>query len=260
MKRNKSTMVFLFFVMIFCTFIGTCLAGDPKNSQNFFEANRAYETGDLTKAIRIYEDLVAHAGVSASLCYNLANSYARNGQTGKAVLEYERALLLAPGNADIHTNLERLRQEKGIFQKDITWWQKMGGLLGLNQWTVLAAIMLLALALFHLATLRFVVLRRFSPSLTAACLVLLGISSAGGVIQYRNWQQAVIIAPDDRLLISPFDGAGSTGVIEEGRLIRIIKRHDSYALINDENGRSGWVPDSSFAFIATTMADNKKPL
>ena len=41
----------------------------------------AYEAGDLTKAIRSYEDLVAHAGVSASLCYNLANSYARTGQT-----------------------------------------------------------------------------------------------------------------------------------------------------------------------------------
>ena len=136
----------------------------------------------------------------------------------------------------------------------------MGGLLGLNQWTVLAAIMLLALALFHLATLRFVVLRRFSSSLTAACLVLLCLCSAGVAIQYRNWQQAVIIAPDTGLLISPFDGAGSTGAIEEGRLIRIIKRHDSYALINDENGRSGWVPDSSFAFIAMIMADNKKPL
>ncbi|MBA3006876.1 MAG: tetratricopeptide repeat protein [Proteobacteria bacterium] len=260
MKLKKSALLFLCFVMIFCTFLGTCLAGDRENSQNFLEANRAYEAGDLTKAIRSYEDLVAHAGVSASLCYNLANSYARTGQTGKAVLEYERALLLAPGNADIHTNLERLRREKGLFQKEIPWWQKMGGLLGLNQWTVLAAIMLLALALFHLATLRFVVLRRFSSSLTAACLVLLCLCSAGVAIQYRNWQQAVIIAPDTGLLISPFDGAGSTGAIEEGRLIRIIKRHDSYALINDENGRSGWVPDSSFAFIAMIMADNKKPL
>ncbi|MBU3982980.1 MAG: hypothetical protein KJ985_05785, partial [Proteobacteria bacterium] len=89
---------------------------------------------------------------------------------------------------------------------------------------------------------------------------LLCLCSAGVAIQYRNWQQAVIIAPDTGLLISPFDGAGSTGAIEEGRLIRIIKRHDSYALINDENGRSGWVPDSSFAFIAMIMADNKKPL
>ncbi|MFH2121861.1 MAG: tetratricopeptide repeat protein [Pseudomonadota bacterium] len=257
MKRKKSALLFLCFIMTFCTLFGTCLAGDAENRQTFMEANRAYEAGDLSKAIRIYEDLEAHAGVSASLCYNLANSYARNGQTGKAVLEYERALLLAPGGRDIHTNLERLRREKGLFQKEIPWWQKMGGLLGLNQWTVLAAIMLLSLALLHLATLRFVVLRRFSSSLTAACLVLLGISSAGGVIQYRNWQQAVIIAPDARLLISPFDGAGSTGAIEEGRLIRIIKRHDSYALINDENGRSGWLPDSSFAFIAMTMADNK---
>ncbi|MDO8946397.1 MAG: tetratricopeptide repeat protein [Desulfocapsaceae bacterium] len=260
MKKKKSALLFLCFVMTFCTLFGTCLAGNRENSQDFLEANRAYETGDLTKAIRIYEDLVAHAGVSASLCYNLANSYARTGQTGKAVLEYERALLLAPGDGDIRTNLERLRREKGLFQKEIPWWQKMGSLMGLNQWTVLAAIILLALALLHLATMRFTVSSRLSSSLTGVFLLLLGISSAGVAIQYRNWQQAVIVAPDARLLISPFDGAGSTGAIEEGRLIRIIKRHDSYALINDENGRSGWVPDSSFAFIAMIMADNKKPL
>src|ERR1700722_10354596 len=46
---------------------------------------------------------------SADGLYNLANSYARAGKPGLAVLNYERAALLAPDNADINANLEYVR-------------------------------------------------------------------------------------------------------------------------------------------------------
>src|SRR5271163_2237506 len=46
---------------------------------------------------------------SADGLYNLANSYARAGKPGLAVLNYERASLLAPDDADINANLEYVR-------------------------------------------------------------------------------------------------------------------------------------------------------
>jgi len=46
---------------------------------------------------------------SADGLYNLANSYARAGKPGLAVLNYERAALLAPNDADINANLEYVR-------------------------------------------------------------------------------------------------------------------------------------------------------
>src|SRR6201996_9681934 len=46
---------------------------------------------------------------SAEGLYNLANSYARVGKPGLAVLNYERAALLAPDDADINANLEYVR-------------------------------------------------------------------------------------------------------------------------------------------------------
>lgn len=229
----------------------------------FLEANRAYEAGDLVRAIGIYESLLDHAGFSASLCYNLANGYALDGQIGKAVLGYERALLLAPGDGDIRSNLHLLRQEKGLLQEEVPVLQQLGTRLGLNQWTALAAFFLVSLALLHLAALRFPVSTRASFSLSAACLLLLCLCIVGAVIQYQHWQQAVIISPESPLLISPFDGAKSTGVIKEGRLVRIIKIHNDYALISHEQGRSGdgvsgWIPRSSFERIAVTMTDKKK--
>lgn len=259
--KLKISVMALVFLMMASTLFGPCSAQE-NNSQDFLAANKAYEAGDLTKAIQFYEALIARAGFSASLCYNLANSYARNGQTGKAVLGYERARFLAPGDADIRHNLEMLRKEEGLLQEETPLFRQAGDLLGLNQWTVLAAILLAALALLHLATWRFTLSTRLSYSLAGACLLLLGISTAGIAIQYQNWQQAVIITPETSLLISPFDGAASTGIIEEGRLVRIIKSHDTYALIKEKNGRSGWIPNASFEPIAMTMTDKiaGKPL
>src|ERR1700730_10353608 len=46
---------------------------------------------------------------SADGLYNLANAYARAGKPGLAVLNYERASLLAPDDADINANLEYVR-------------------------------------------------------------------------------------------------------------------------------------------------------
>jgi tetratricopeptide (TPR) repeat protein len=262
LKLKISAMALVFLVMFYGLF-QSCMAQEPSN-QDFVAAGKAYEAGDWSKAIQTYESLISHAGFSASLCYNLANSYARNGQTGKAVLGYERALRLAPGDADIRHNLELLRREKGLSQEDAPFAHRAGSLLGLDQWAVLTAILLAVLPLIQFATWRFTLSTRLSYSLTGICLLLLGLSFTGIAIQYQSWQQAVILTPKTSLLISPFAGAASTGVIEEGRLVRVIKRHGNYALITDENGRSGdgdgrsgWIPNTSFEPIASTMAENK---
>src|ERR1700727_796497 len=54
---------------------------------------------------------------SADGLYNLANSYARSGKPGLAVLSYERAALLAPGDSDINANLEYVRASAHVSVK-----------------------------------------------------------------------------------------------------------------------------------------------
>src|SRR6202011_968808 len=48
-------------------------------------------------------------GYSAANLYNLANSYARQGKLGMAVLNYERASLLSPNDPDVEANLRYVR-------------------------------------------------------------------------------------------------------------------------------------------------------
>ena len=63
---------------------------------------------DYASAIQIYEALLKE-GEAAEVYYNLGNSYYKAGDIAKAILNYERALLIQPGNADIRANLEIAR-------------------------------------------------------------------------------------------------------------------------------------------------------
>src|SRR6202451_2741202 len=54
---------------------------------------------------------------SADGLYNLANSYARAGKPGLAVLIYESAALLAPDDPDINANLAYVRASAHVSMK-----------------------------------------------------------------------------------------------------------------------------------------------
>ena len=72
------------------------------------EGDSAYIKEDYAAAIQVYETLLKN-GEAADVYYNLGNSYYKIGEIAKAVLNYERALLLQPGNNDIRANLEVAR-------------------------------------------------------------------------------------------------------------------------------------------------------
>ncbi len=223
-------------------------AGGQEREERFREAAQAYSRGDYAAAVQQFEALVKD-GVSAPLLYNLANSYAQAGQSGKAILNYERALRLAPGDSDVHGNLELVRKESGLFQEEQTFWQRLVDLLGLNQWTGLAAI-----AFFLSSTVlllpSFPALKKSSRYGTAAVFFLLtAVAIMGAVGQYQHWHDGVVVKGDARLQVSPFASAASIGTIQEGRLVRPGKAHGNFFLVTDETGRSGWLEAEAFESI-----------
>lgn len=221
----------------------------------FQNAAAAYSRGDYQTAIEIFDSLTAD-GISAPLFYNLANSYAQAGQRGRAVLNYERALLLAPGDSDIRGNLELVRRDGGLFQEEQSPVQRFVSFLGLNQWLGLTAaafvlfwvVLLLPASLMYKRTTRY--------GLAAVCLFVTAIAGGGAAGQYRHWQGGVVVVSDARLRVSPFESAASTGAIQEGRLVYPGRVHNDYVLVIDEAGRSGWLAAGAFELIATPSASS----
>lgn len=73
-------------------------------------ADAEYTKGDYQQAVKDYEE-VLRSGANADIYYNLGNAYFRLDNITKAILNYERAMLMQPGNADIRFNLEFARSK-----------------------------------------------------------------------------------------------------------------------------------------------------
>ncbi|MEL7371895.1 MAG: tetratricopeptide repeat protein [Myxococcota bacterium] len=85
------------------------LAVPPDVQSDFTAANDRALQGDLRGAIALYESLYERGIHNPDVLFNLGNAYAKNDQPLDAVIAYERALRLSPGDEDILANLSLVR-------------------------------------------------------------------------------------------------------------------------------------------------------
>lgn len=74
----------------------------------FVSGNQAYRHQDYPAAAGWYQALIEEGVRSPELFYNRGNTAAQLGSTGDAVLNYSRALDLAPRDADLRANMARV--------------------------------------------------------------------------------------------------------------------------------------------------------
>lgn len=185
---------------------------------------------------------------SAELLASSAAAHAAAGETGLAVLQYERALLVAPGHAELQAGLRQLRHEKGLL------WQprlpeRLAGVLGADQWLLLsgAALALLGLIAFAAGLLgrkRLPWACQLNTILLAAALLPL----PAAWLRYQDWQNGVALT-EARLLLSPFAGAEPVGKVKAGELLRPSKTHDRYVLVQTKSGSHGWLEQGKVQWI-----------
>ena len=77
--------------------------------------------GFLCLACRTLAIAAEDKGYSAAALYNSANAYARAGKPGLAVLNYERAHLLAPDDPDVDANLRFVRESAHVTPEPRRW-------------------------------------------------------------------------------------------------------------------------------------------
>jgi tetratricopeptide (TPR) repeat protein len=93
--------------LLFFAWTAPCLAQTEAHA--FISALEAYKRGDFQQAVRQWEALADGGIVNGRLYYNLGNAYLKNNDLGRALLWYERALKLIPGDPDLRFNYEYAR-------------------------------------------------------------------------------------------------------------------------------------------------------
>lgn len=181
------------------------------------------------------------AGYSAAGLYDLANSYARAGKPGLAVLNYERARLLAPGDPDIAANERHVRDTVHLRSDAPTPFQQALTRVGP---TPLAWIGVLGLLVVGLA----LIAGRWSDRRRGLRrgAVLVGLAGVAftvcqGALLWPLLQEGVIVTGATPVLVSPVPMGDPLFVLPEASAVRITAEHEGYVLIRAGDGRTGWV-------------------
>lgn len=186
-------------------------------------------------------------GYSAASLYNLGNAYARSGKIALAVLEYERARVLAPRDPDIEANLAHARELKGIAPQTRDWLEQYGrwGNPNIMYWVGVAG---LALGGVCLLMLRGRTVRGAYLAGMAGAVVMLGSSLLNAAALFPVLSESVALRPASAG-VSPVSGADVLFVIPEAAMARVLDRHTGYVLVRDFAGREGWVNSADLAAV-----------
>ena len=101
---------------VLLTWLGmiACLVS-ARADERFERANADFEEGRFEEAAAAYEELLDSERPRLAVLQNLGSAYFRSGDVGRAILAFERALLLKPGDPDLRANLKLVRDEAAVF-------------------------------------------------------------------------------------------------------------------------------------------------
>ena len=225
------------------------------------EADEAYQKNEFETAISLYEELIATEGESAEVYYNLGNSYYKNKNMARAILNYERALLLEPGDADIRFNLELAKSkavDKIIPTPEVfivTWVNAVVNSMSERSWSVLGIVtfllLLAGLGLYIFGNSLWLKKTGFIAAVVMIIVCLcanLAASSQKSDLVNRNG--CIVLSPSVTVKSTPDDSGTDLFVIHEGAKVFIEDNTMSeWKEVSLEDGKKGWMPASAIEAI-----------
>lgn len=225
-------------------------AADDMWQQWFERANGLYQRHAYDSALDVYSDILHNGGTHSAVYYNIANCYYRMDSLGRAIQYYEKALLRAPRDEDIRTNLEIARQkivnkaptpEYGFFEQAMVAFHEMVAL-RTQLWIIFGLLcvagLLVWLALFGSYSLR---LWCMYVAFVVGIVLAATAASAGRKIYVRERiTHGVVLSTSVDAMNQP-EGRKVLFTVHEGITVRMRKTQQEWVLISLPNGMSGWV-------------------
>lgn len=254
-KSNKAKVSGFSFVLMILMLMP--LSANAITKQN---ADDEYAKGNYQQAIKDYQEILK-AGVSSEIYYNLGNAYYRTDNITQALLAYERALQLSPGDNDIRFNLQYARSktidkitpETEMFF--VTWYNSLVNFTSVDRWANTAIVSIVMALLLILVFL-------FAPQMwarksgfygSAVFLLLFAFANLFAFQQKHELetkQGAIVIAPTVNVKKTPAASGTDVFVIHEGTRVDITDRGmKQWRGIKLADGREGWLKTSQIEEI-----------
>ena len=246
----------LFFIVIIASTISFASeAEDLMKQGNEFYQNKQYD-----KAVDAYQQIIHLGFEGTSLYYNLGNAYYREGKIGLAILYYEKAHRLSPGDGDVNHNLI-IANTKTIDKIDtlpqfflFEWWESALAMFTLTGWTTLAYIFYLLL----LASIGFYFFAKktsmqrysfFSGLISTLLLIITSVFLLVNLNRRLNVKNAIVIQPVATVKLAPDPTSNDAFIIHEGLKVRELDHVENWVKIRLQDGKEGWIQQNDIGMI-----------
>ncbi len=263
MKKTTSSPGAAAFLIAFALMIPSLSKAEPMSYPDSLwnEGVAAYSAGRWNDAAVAWEGIY-DAGIRGSeLYYNLASAYFKLGETGKAILFYERALKEDPSDKDVRYNLEFARGMTQDRIEDVpefilkTWIKKATYLFSSDLWAVLSILFFAgALALLLLFLLGSSSGARRTGFFTGIAALLIAVFCFASASSQRadasRKDEAIVMRPVSSVKSSPSsDSAKDLFILHEGTKVKILDEVDLWMNIELSDGRQGWIATKDIEII-----------
>ncbi len=224
-------------------------------ARRFINAMEAYRQQDYPTAVRGLTALADEGVVNGQLFYDLGNACLKQEDLGRAILWYERALKLRPGDPDLKFNLEYARsltqdaEEAGgtPLVRIFFFWKYA---LSPRTITILA---LICNFLFWMLALTWYLTRRRGLRRAAMAMLLPAVvlvATAGVNYHQATDPDQAVVLPEK---ISVRSGLEATStelfVLHAGAKVTVVRQKPGHAQIRFARDKIGWVPRDAVGLI-----------
>lgn len=224
----------------------------PVDARRHFEiGNQRYAQGQYQRAIDAYEAALDTGYVSGALYYNLGNAYFRTGDTGQAILHYEKAQRLLPAHPKLRHSLDVARSRAGLPPPPAP-----------QGWHTLATavdpatVFFIGLILYLLGAgvLGYRLWKRRRPVITPMgagplAVGLLLVALALGASWLGTLDRRAVVVSDAPLYGSPIGDAARDTTLQEGAVLTPLRRQPGWTEVRLSNGRVGWLRAEALADV-----------
>ena len=197
------------------------------------------------------------AADSAAALYNAGNAQARSGHPALAVLDYERARLLAPADPDIAANLRHVRESVGLSPQTGGWLQGHQRFASPNTmyWLGLLGILCTGISLVSLRALRPRRTYRTPLQTTVIFGAFLTLVSMSDALATDSLLHEYVVLNTSPATGSPVSNGTPMFTVSQADVVQVHQQHKNFLLVTDSQGRRGWVSGSQLEAIVPHNGD-----
>jgi len=206
----------------------------------------------LSGVCRAASEPPAPANTAAAL-YDAGNAEARLGHPALAVLNYERARLLAPEDPDIAANLRQVRESAGLPPQTGGWLVAHERFASPNimYWLGVIGLALAGVSLVILRARRLAARQSYRIPLRLVAILggLLTLLSVGDALATNELMHEYVVLDTAPATGSPVSNGAPLFTLSQADVVHAREQHQGFLLVRDSQGRQGWVARTHLAAV-----------